>query len=991
MWTAHRASTTFVGQSGWARVVSNWGSRVSGPILLTSLCCLASCGDGKPPEMLVTGHNDADVQQIEAAGAETRPCVPDCGDRLCGDDDCGGSCGTCSLTETCTAAGACTSIPCVNSLDCPEDLVCEEGQGECVGCVGAEDCPAGEQCGLDYLCHGEHPCQSDKDCKSLQMLCDKERGECVQCVEIWQCDEGQVCQTGYCVDALCTPGELTCDGDTVMACPEDGSGFIKQGDCLGKTWCDKGSCLPYQCEPGKVWCEGETALSCSADGKTITGNSDCGQLGQACFDGLCTDLVCEPYTIWCEGNSVAATCDETGMGVEQALCPADFYCEEGVCLPMECNPGTSFCDGEVASVCNSLGTDTESTVDCALSQQHCFGGECISTVCNANTFFCVDGATSGTCAADGMSFLSTPCPPGNFCSEGTCQLWVCQPSAVYCAGNTATTCNSEGSALSSELDCDNSLCIQGECKPVICEADALFCMDTTTVGLCNDNGTQMSPSSCPADHSCKSGQCLPWLCSPDAPLCIGTIATSCSADGLSTLPEGNDCWAAVKLCEAGECVPCPPQCDGKECGDDGCAGSCGQCPEGLSCAQSQCTDCNDGNDIEWDGCTSSGSYAEFQVNTHAVGKQHGTGVDAWDDGSYIVVWSGAGEESTNGVFLRRFAPDGSATTDDIWVDAPGSGSRTQARVRVLPGGNYVVVWRRGEVFSRLFSADNAPLTNVTQVSSNDGSGTHTEPTVDYFSDNSYVVMWHMNNSVFAQRFTAVGGKIGQNFVISQGTGRVPSVRVLADDGLVATYHRHADGSGNGIFARHLSALMTPYGDQYLVNQTTNQNQEVAVLARLHDDVLVAIWTSDKQDGSGWGVFGQRFNPDGTKVGSEFQANTYTKGSQGAVWASNNKIIEYRRTALAAWSSGQWIVVWESHGQTGNDTWDVYAQRFDSDGTKVGLELPVNIHIAGTQETCSVAALPDKAFVVTWASGGQDGDSWGVFAQRFNADGERLFH
>ena len=50
----------------------------------------------------------------------------------------------------------------------------------------------------------------------------------------------------------------------------------------------------------------------------------------------------------------------------------------------------------------------------------------------------------------------------------------------------------------------------------------------------------------------------------------------CGDDGC-----GGSCGACAdgEECSAdGQCVPCQPKCDGKECGDDGCGGTCGDCP-----------------------------------------------------------------------------------------------------------------------------------------------------------------------------------------------------------------------------------------------------------------------------------------------------------------------------------------------------------------------------------------------------------------------------
>ena len=41
--------------------------------------------------------------------------------------------------------------------------------------------------------------------------------------------------------------------------------------------------------------------------------------------------------------------------------------------------------------------------------------------------------------------------------------------------------------------------------------------------------------------------------------------------------------ATTAACVDGECVSCTPDCTDKECGDDGCGGSCGECSDGTEC------------------------------------------------------------------------------------------------------------------------------------------------------------------------------------------------------------------------------------------------------------------------------------------------------------------------------------------------------------------------------------------------------------------------
>ena len=51
-----------------------------------------------------------------------------------------------------------------------------------------------------------------------------------------------------------------------------------------------------------------------------------------------------------------------------------------------------------------------------------------------------------------------------------------------------------------------------------------------------------------------------------------------------------ECTGLQDQCVDGLCL-CQPDCEGKDCGDDGCGGSCGECPDPLTCDDGQCTLC----------------------------------------------------------------------------------------------------------------------------------------------------------------------------------------------------------------------------------------------------------------------------------------------------------------------------------------------------------------------------------------------------------------
>ena len=136
--------------------------------------------------------------------------------------------------------------------------------------------------------------------------------------------------------------------------------------------------------------------------------------------------------------------------------------------------------------------------------------------------------------------------------------------------------------------------------------------------------------------------------------------------------------------------------------------------------------------------------------------------------------------------------------------------------------------------------------------------------------------------------------------------------------------------------------------------------------------FVIVWESQNQDGSGWGVYAQRFAASGNKVRSEFRVNTTTASDQ-------------ENPVVAMSPGGSFVVVWASGGQDGSG-WGIFGQRYSSLGLPVGGEFKINTYTSNDQNDPDIAMDGNGDFVVTWASNGQDGSGWGVYAQRYNSQG-----
>ena len=143
----------------------------------------------------------------------------------------------------------------------------------------------------------------------------------------------------------------------------------------------------------------------------------------------------------------------------------------------------------------------------------------------------------------------------------------------------------------------------------------------------------------------------------------------------------------------------------------------------------------------------------------------------------------------------------------------------------------------------------------------------------------------------------------------------------------------------------------------------------------NDGAFVVVWQDrGSNDGSGHGVFGQRFAADGSPVGGEFQVNSYTTGNQFAY-------------AVACAADGRFAVSWDESGD--GSGFGVFGQRYDATGVPDGPEFLVNQATAAEQAMSSVASDRRGKFVVAWQSTTADGRGYGIRGQRFDALGARL--
>lgn len=217
-----------------------------------------------------------------------------------------------------------------------------------------------------------------------------------------------------------------------------------------------------------------------------------------------------------------------------------------------------------------------------------------------------------------------------------------------------------------------------------------------------------------------------------------------------------------------------------------------------------------------------------------------------------------------------------------------------------------------------------------------------------------------------------------------------TVTALDDGGFLVTWSSWAyymenpgqDGSGSGVYGQRYDVNGDPIGGEFQINTTTLGHQLYSDVTLLNDGGFIVTWHSDPtgfgdlgQDGSGGGIYGQRYGADFEPIGGEFQINSFTAGDQ-------------HFPAVTALAGGGFVVTWTSMARDG-DGYGIFGQRFDADGLAGGSEFQVNTFSTNDQTYPVVTPLDDGGFLVTWSSQGQDGSGWGIYGQRFDSNGAAI--
>ena len=416
-------------------------------------------------------------------------------------------------------------------------------------------------------------------CNGINDDCDEEtdEGSCddgLFCNGVESCDPVEGCQAGeppLLDDGLeCTQDSCDEETDTVLHTPSD------------EACDDENVCTDTVCDATAGCVTTANTATCD-DNNACTLNDNCldsacvGDIPPECDDGnLCTDDSCNSET-GCIHTANSASCDDGDA------CTAEDTCEDTICVG---GPGVD-CDD--SNVCTDDNCDSETgcganmnTAQCddgdaCTTSDNCIDGNCIGDTppdCNDDNQCTVDACDAATGCQNTAVADFTPCDDGNFCTDAEVCLSpppmpVGDPGIITCGFGADIECDDGNPCTDDSCDPDSG-CIHAANTASCDDGDACTsddaCQATNCVGgtVVNcDDGIECTADSCESDIGC--------IHSPDDALCASSepcVTDSCDLSAGCTSTLTPDCCGNGLIENDEECD------DGNVVEEDGCSSSC---------------------------------------------------------------------------------------------------------------------------------------------------------------------------------------------------------------------------------------------------------------------------------------------------------------------------------------------------------------------------------------------------------------------------------
>lgn len=323
--------------------------------------------------------------------------------------------------------------------------------------------------------------------------------------------------------------------------------------------------------------------------------------------------------------------------------------------------------------------------------------------------------------------------------------------------------------------------------------------------------------------------------------------------------------------------------------------------------------------------------SETRVNTNTLNDQTQPVITTLSNGSFAIAWASNHGPNSYDVQMRVYNSNGTPSTGEIRINSTDSASQQTPAITALADGGFVITWQSElqdgggfGIYGQRFASSGAIVGSEFQINTTTAWDQQFS-SIASLSNGGFVVTWTSDGldyrDIRGQIYDSTGAKAGSEFVINptqEDAGEFSSVTALDGGGFVVTWSAYGPDNGWDIFARVFDNSGHDIRGEFLINSVDGQqySQQFPSVTALVGGGFLVTWSSNEQDGSDWGVYGQRIDANGEPDGAQFRISQSTIGDQ------RQDIPLHAVTQLL---DGSVVAIWRGNG-VGDDS-GIFARRF----------------------------------------------------------------
>ncbi len=354
-----------------------------------------------------------------------------------------------------------------------------------------------------------------------------------------------------------------------------------------------------------------------------------------------------------------------------------------------------------------------------------------------------------------------------------------------------------------------------------------------------------------------------------------------------------------------------------------------------------------------------------------------------DIGNSLITWADA-RTGKYDIYYQLIDETGNKAGEAIKINEDLQISdQIESDIAVDAHGNFIIAWMNAQwikdikiTFQRINAYGNKTGVNVKVIDTSLSDKVYSYLSIDLDVQGNFIIVWGNYYEVFFNRFSQTGIPMGESVKVnissstSQGV-RSASIRMNENGSFVIVWDSGQYFDEAEIFFQRYDSTGTKLGDFIKVTNNASAFKGKWAITSDRNNKYVFIWL-DKYIGQNR-VFYQFYSTNGIKIGETQRLDS-----------DNLDMIHQSQPVVAICKNNSFTTAWVDYR---NGHSDIFCQRYDSLGSKLGDNYRVNDSEKGSRGNPSIAMDADGNFIIAWIDSRVRGND--VYYQCFDHYGKPI--